>query len=94
MSSEMSWLDEPPRWSADGGLIRVVTGLETDFWRRTFYGYVTDNGHFYHRPVTGDFTASRSPPGSGWLTSPPSFHSRRDPLRTAHRLSAGESAHR
>ena len=57
MPSEMSWLNEPPQWSHVDGVIRVVTGLETDFWRRTFYGYVTDNGHFYSRPVTGDFTA-------------------------------------
>lgn len=53
----MSWLNEPPQWSDEGGVISVVTGLKTDFWRRTFYGYITDNGHFYHRSVTGDFTA-------------------------------------
>lgn len=53
----MVWLNEPPQWTDEGGRIRAVTGLETDFWRTTFYGYVTDNGHFYHRPVTGDFTA-------------------------------------
>ena len=57
MSSAMSWLNEPPQWSDEDGVIRVRTGLKTDFWRQTFYGYVTDNGHFYHRPVTGDFTA-------------------------------------
>lgn len=53
----MSWLNEPPQWSDQAGVVRVRTGLKTDFWRRTFYGYVTHNGHFYHRPVTGDFTA-------------------------------------
>jgi regulation of enolase protein 1 (concanavalin A-like superfamily) len=57
MSTVMTWLNEPPQWSDEDGLIKVRTGLKTDFWRRTFYGYVTDNGHFYHRPVTGDFTA-------------------------------------
>jgi regulation of enolase protein 1 (concanavalin A-like superfamily) len=57
MSNAMSWLNEPPQWSDRDGLITVRTGLKTDFWRNTFYGYVTDNGHFYHRPVTGDFTA-------------------------------------
>src|SRR3954464_15282025 len=57
MSSAMSWLNDPPQGSDEDGVIRVRTGLKTDFWRRTFYGYVTDNGHFYHRPVTGDFTA-------------------------------------
>jgi regulation of enolase protein 1 (concanavalin A-like superfamily) len=57
MSTPMSWLNEPPQFSDEDGTIKVVTGLKTDFWRRTFYGYVADNGHFYHRPVTGDFTA-------------------------------------
>ncbi|MEV4348202.1 DUF1349 domain-containing protein [Actinoplanes sp. NPDC049596] len=57
MSTGMSWLNEPPEWSEQDGVIRVRTGLKTDFWRKTFYGYVTDNGHFYHRPVAGDFTA-------------------------------------
>ncbi|MCY1140905.1 DUF1349 domain-containing protein [Actinoplanes sp. Pm04-4] len=53
----MLWLNEPPQWSDEDGVVRVVTGLKTDFWRETFYGYVTDNGHFYHRAVRGDFTA-------------------------------------
>lgn len=53
----MSWYNEPPQWSDRDGVIGVRTGLKTDFWRRTFYGYVTDNGHFYSREVRGDFTA-------------------------------------
>jgi uncharacterized protein len=57
MSTGMSWLNEPDEWSDEDGVIRVVTGLKTDFWRRTFYDWTTDNGHFYHRPVVGDFTA-------------------------------------
>lgn len=57
MSTGMSWLNEPDEWSDEDGVIRAVTGLKTDFWRRTFYDWTTDNGHFYHRPVTGDFTA-------------------------------------
>jgi uncharacterized protein len=57
MSEAMSWLNEPQEWSTDGDVIRVVTELKTDFWRTTFYDWVTDSGHFYHRPVTGDFTA-------------------------------------
>ncbi|GIF23727.1 regulation of enolase protein 1 (concanavalin A-like superfamily) [Actinoplanes tereljensis] len=57
MAATMSWLNEPPHWSEQDGVIRVRTGLKTDFWRRTFYGYVTDNGHFYRQPVSGDFTA-------------------------------------
>jgi uncharacterized protein len=53
----MQWLNEPPEWSQDGAVISAVTGPKTDFWRRTFYGYVTDNGHFFSQPVTGDFSA-------------------------------------
>ncbi|MFF5225651.1 DUF1349 domain-containing protein [Dactylosporangium sp. NPDC000521] len=53
----MAWLNEPPSWSVDGGVLRAVTGPRTDFFRQTFYGWTTDNGHFFHRPVTGDFTA-------------------------------------
>ncbi|MFF5081730.1 DUF1349 domain-containing protein [Actinoplanes sp. NPDC000266] len=53
----MKWLNEPSVWSHENGVIRAVTELKTDFWRETFYDWTTDNGHFYHRPATGDFTA-------------------------------------
>lgn len=53
----MTWLNEPQEWSVRDGVLRAVTRLRTDFWRETFYGWTTDNGHFFHRPVTGDFTA-------------------------------------
>jgi regulation of enolase protein 1 (concanavalin A-like superfamily) len=41
----MQWLNEPPVWQADDGRLHVVTGLKTDFWRVTHYGFVRDNGH-------------------------------------------------
>jgi regulation of enolase protein 1 (concanavalin A-like superfamily) len=54
----MRWLNEPPAWSvAEDGTLAVTTGEKTDFWRETFYGFIRDDGHFYHREVTGDFTA-------------------------------------
>jgi regulation of enolase protein 1 (concanavalin A-like superfamily) len=53
----MTWLNEPAQWSIDGDELRAVTKDRTDFWRATFYGWVTDNGHFFHREVTGDFSA-------------------------------------
>ena len=27
-----------------------------DFWKKTFYGYITDNGHFFYLETAGDFT--------------------------------------
>lgn len=53
----MMWMNEPRDWSWRGGVLRAVTELRTDFWRETFYGWTTDNGHFFHQPATGDFTA-------------------------------------
>lgn len=57
MLTEMTWLNEPEEWSVTDGVLRAVTGERTDFWRETFYGWVTDNGHFYYRTVEGDFSA-------------------------------------
>jgi len=53
---KMTWLNAPQstRW-ADGQLV-VRSRAKTDFWRKTFYGYITDNGHFLKVPVEGDFT--------------------------------------
>jgi uncharacterized protein len=57
MFDGMRWMNEPPEWSVDGGVLSVTTADRTDFWRETFYGFVRDDGHFYGREVTGDFTA-------------------------------------
>jgi uncharacterized protein len=57
MLEKMSWLNEPGDWSLEGGVLRAVTELRTDFWCETFYGWTTDNGHFFYQPVTDDFTA-------------------------------------
>lgn len=57
MTGDFRWLNEPPHWEADGGVLRVTTGARTDFWNNTFYGFRHDNGHYYARPVTGDFSA-------------------------------------
>jgi regulation of enolase protein 1 (concanavalin A-like superfamily) len=53
----MEWLNEPPSWKTTGDVLTVVSGAKTDFWRKTHDGGVRDTGHFYHRPVRGDFRA-------------------------------------
>jgi regulation of enolase protein 1 (concanavalin A-like superfamily) len=50
-------LNEPSHWSLEDGVLHAVTDYRTDFWRETFYGWTTDNGHFFYQPVTNDFTA-------------------------------------
>src|SRR5215217_5008197 len=54
------WFNEPPRWSLEGEALSVSTGKDTDFWQQTFYGFVHDDGHFFHVPASGDFTATVS----------------------------------
>jgi len=51
----MTWMNDPASWKKEGDRIIVRSKAKTDFWRKTFYGYVTDNGHFFHAPVSGDF---------------------------------------
>jgi uncharacterized protein len=52
----MQWYNEPPRWREQNGTIHITTGAKTDFWRKTHYDFIRDDGHFYYETVTGDFT--------------------------------------
>jgi regulation of enolase protein 1 (concanavalin A-like superfamily) len=54
----MDWLNEPPEWRDEGGELSVVTGEKTDFWRRTHYGFIRDDGHFRHVPAPAEFSAT------------------------------------
>jgi regulation of enolase protein 1 (concanavalin A-like superfamily) len=54
--SRMSWLNPPAAENYADGVLKVRSKGKTDFWRKTFYGYVTDNGHFMHLPMLGEFT--------------------------------------
>lgn len=58
MEVEFRWLNEPSDWQGDASRLEFRTADSTDFWRKTFYGFVRDNGHAFLRPVSGDFTIS------------------------------------
>jgi uncharacterized protein len=51
----MLWFNEAPTWREEEGTIHVTTGSNSDFWRKTHYGFIRDNGHFYYELVKGDF---------------------------------------
>jgi regulation of enolase protein 1 (concanavalin A-like superfamily) len=53
----MDWLNEPPEWHEAEGMLAVVTGERTDFWRETHYGFIRDDGHCRHGAAQRDFTA-------------------------------------
>ena len=53
----MEWLNEPPEWMVKGDRIRITSAPQSDFWRKTHYGFIRDSGHFYYDRVAGDFIA-------------------------------------
>jgi hypothetical protein len=52
----MTWMNEPASWKRTGDALTVQSRGKTDFWRKTFLGYVTDNGHFLRLSAAGEFT--------------------------------------
>lgn len=54
--SRMTWMNEPASSKITGGQIVVRSRAKTDFWQKTFDGYVADSGHFYHLSASADFT--------------------------------------
>src|SRR6202790_3752022 len=54
--SQMRWMNEPTSYKRLGEKMVVHSRSKTDFWRKTFYGYITDNGHFFYLEANGDFT--------------------------------------
>jgi regulation of enolase protein 1 (concanavalin A-like superfamily) len=53
--SRMTWLNPPATEFYDSGTLTARCKGKTDFWRKTFYGYINDNGHFLHLPAQGEF---------------------------------------
>ena len=51
------WYNEPSTWEDVDNIITVTADPKTDFWRKTHYGFIRDNGHFYYQTLSGDFTA-------------------------------------
>lgn len=54
--ARMTWMNDPASCSQSGARLLVQSRAQTDFWRKTFYGYITDNGHFFRLTASGDFT--------------------------------------
>jgi len=54
----LAWLNPPLEEKRAESALTVKTRGATDFWQQTFYGFRRHSGHFLHRKVSGDFTAS------------------------------------
>lgn len=55
---ELQWLNPPASSQEEQGALIVSAAPGTDFWQQTFYGFERDSGHFLHRSVHGEFTAT------------------------------------
>jgi regulation of enolase protein 1 (concanavalin A-like superfamily) len=53
----MQWYNEPRLWEQSDNRVTVTTDPKTDFWRKTHYGFIRDNGHLFYQQVNGDFQA-------------------------------------
>lgn len=53
--SRMTWLNPPASEFYASGAVTARCKGKTDFWRKTFYGYINDNGHFLRLPAQGEF---------------------------------------
>ena len=56
IDSRLEWLNPPDKWTIDplSSSLRVEPAPNTDFWRRTHYGFEADNGHFLFAQTAGD----------------------------------------
>lgn len=53
--TRMSWLNPPANEHYSDGTLNARSKGKTDFWRKTYFGYINDDGHFLHLPVAGEF---------------------------------------
>ncbi len=54
--TQMKWYNEPSIWNDQAKVISVNADPKTDFWQKTHYNFMRDNGNFYYEQVRGNFT--------------------------------------
>ncbi|PYZ93392.1 hypothetical protein CR194_09420 [Salipaludibacillus keqinensis] len=57
LSDELVWFCEPKEWFIDKSSSQLViqTDENTDYWKKTHYGFEADNGHFLYRETNKNF---------------------------------------
>jgi regulation of enolase protein 1 (concanavalin A-like superfamily) len=60
ISPQLQWYNPPQHniVNREEGYLVIKPEAHTDFWQKTHYGFVPDNGHFLYMEVTGDFILS------------------------------------
>jgi regulation of enolase protein 1 (concanavalin A-like superfamily) len=62
--NKMNWLNEPSSWKVKDGNLKMNVTPESDYWRKTHYGFTVDDGPFYYTTRGGEFVVSVKISGS------------------------------
>ena len=54
----MNWLNEPDKWKVLNDKLEMFVTPQSDYWRKTHYGFTVDDGPFYYTTRGGEFEAS------------------------------------
>ena len=55
---KMNWLNEPESWEVKDGNLKMHVTPESDYWRKTHYGFTVDDGPFFYATRGGEFEVS------------------------------------
>lgn len=55
VDKSLTWHCKPENWRIEDDSLLLSTDPKTDFWQKTHYGFIADNGHFLHTDIEGDF---------------------------------------
>lgn len=56
--SSMQWFNEPVEWNIDNGKLTMQVTGQTDYWKKSHYGFTVDDGPFLSSERGGEFEAS------------------------------------
>jgi len=54
----MKWSNKPEKWNFSNGILTVEVTPRSDYWQKTHYSFIADNGPFYYIEKEGDFEVS------------------------------------
>lgn len=56
--TSMQWFNAPEKWEIEGNRLVMQVTPQTDYWRKTHYGFTVDDGPFLYENRGGEFDVS------------------------------------